>query len=77
MGHESQHGRPGDADVPDPSSFPDEADRRAAERALEYMALEPGTPIQQIEIDRAFIGSCTNGRIEDLRAAAEVVADAA
>ena len=62
------------ADVPDPSSFPDEADRRAAERALEYMALEPGTPIQQIEIDRAFIGSCTNGRIEDLRAAAEVVA---
>ena len=62
------------AAVPDPGSFSDEADRRAAERALEYMALEPGTPIQQIKIDRAFIGSCTNARIEDLRAAAEVVA---
>jgi 3-isopropylmalate/(R)-2-methylmalate dehydratase large subunit len=48
-------------------------DRQAAERALEYMALEPRTSIQDIAIDRAFIGSCTNARIEDLRAAARVV----
>ena len=50
----------------------DNADR-IAERALEYMDLEPNTPIQQIAIDRAFLGSCTNSRIEDLRAAADVV----
>jgi len=59
--------------VPDPGSFETEADRAAAEKALEYMGLEGGTPIQEIEIDRVFLGSCTNGRIEDLRAAAEVV----
>ena len=59
--------------VPDPSSFPRPEDRQAAERALEYMDLEPDTPIQDIEIDRVFLGSCTNSRIEDLRAAAEVV----
>ena len=59
--------------VPDPDSFASPADRAAAERALEYMDLEPGTPIQQITPDRVFIGSCTNSRIEDLRAAAEVV----
>jgi 3-isopropylmalate/(R)-2-methylmalate dehydratase large subunit len=50
-----------------------EADQKNFERALEYMALKPGTPIEQIAIDRAFIGSCTNARIEDLRAAASVV----
>jgi 3-isopropylmalate/(R)-2-methylmalate dehydratase large subunit len=49
------------------------ADREAAERALAYMALEPGMPIEEIEIDRVFLGSCTNARIEDLRAAAAVV----
>jgi 3-isopropylmalate/(R)-2-methylmalate dehydratase large subunit len=59
--------------VPDPESFGSEADREAARRALEYMALEPGTPVQSIKIDRVFLGSCTNARIEDLRAAAEVV----
>ena len=59
--------------VPDPADAKNAADRQAAERALEYMALEPRTNIQDISIDRAFIGSCTNARIEDLRAAARVV----
>ena len=59
--------------VPDPAQAKSAADRQAAERALEYMALEPRTNIQDIAIDRAFIGSCTNARIEDLRAAARVV----
>ncbi|MGH2460788.1 MAG: 3-isopropylmalate dehydratase large subunit [Chloroflexota bacterium] len=59
--------------VPDPSSYADPADRRAVERALEYMALTPGTPIQEIGVDRVFLGSCTNARIEDLRAASKVV----
>ena len=58
--------------VPDPSSFADQGDRQAAERALEYMGLEPGTAIEDIKIDRVFLGSCTNARIEDLRVAAEV-----
>ena len=59
--------------VPDPADAKTLADRQAAERALEYMALAPHTNIQDIQIDRAFIGSCTNARIEDLRAAARVV----
>ncbi len=64
---------PVDGVVPDPESFETPAEQEAARRALEYMALTPGTPIREIAIDRVFLGSCTNARIEDLRASARVV----
>jgi 3-isopropylmalate/(R)-2-methylmalate dehydratase large subunit len=59
--------------VPDPADAESEGDRRTLERALDYMALKPRTRIEEIQIDRVFIGSCTNARIEDLRSAARVI----
>jgi 3-isopropylmalate/(R)-2-methylmalate dehydratase large subunit len=64
---------PVDGVIPDPADEPDEIRRAGIRRALEYMGLEPGTPIREVALDKIFIGSCTNARIEDLRAAAEVL----
>ncbi|MCV7257339.1 3-isopropylmalate dehydratase large subunit [Mycobacterium shimoidei] len=61
------------ASVPDPQLMADDAERQAAEKALAYMDLAPGTPMRDIAVDAVFVGSCTNGRIEDLRAVAEVL----
>jgi 3-isopropylmalate/(R)-2-methylmalate dehydratase large subunit len=66
-------GLPLSASVPDPAAITDEGERGAAERALEYMGLVAGTPLRAVAVATLFIGSCTNGRIEDLRAAASVV----
>ena len=66
-------GVPLGASVPYPDEFAEESARAAAEKALDYMGLTPGTPLREIPIDTVFVGSCTNGRLEDMRAAAEVL----
>ena len=72
-GTSPEHVLPITGSVPDPKSFADVNKSKAAARALEYMGLSAGTPLEQIKVDKVFIGSCTNGRIEDMRAAAAVM----
>ncbi|MET8798686.1 3-isopropylmalate dehydratase large subunit [Nocardia sp. NPDC004568] len=66
-------GLPLSATVPDPARIADETARESAEKALRYMDLTPGTPLREVSVDAVFVGSCTNGRIEDLRAVADVL----
>ncbi|MFC4126489.1 3-isopropylmalate dehydratase large subunit [Nocardia rhizosphaerae] len=66
-------GLPLGANVPDPAQITDETEREAAEKALHYMDLTPGMPLREVTVDTVFVGSCTNGRIEDLRAVADVL----
>ncbi|GEE03585.1 3-isopropylmalate dehydratase large subunit [Gordonia spumicola] len=66
-------GLPLGASIPDPADIVDETESLAAARAIEYMGLTPGTPLREVKVDTVFVGSCTNGRIEDLRAVAEIL----